>query len=158
MPYDFNSTTFETTYRDSIYYQIVAGGRYSKYRFFMDYKYSLLLRNKEKHFLPFLGLGVMFYYQYEHYLPRVSNDFQRSLNHFELDFLINCGFIQKLTDNIHLTFQIPINIYSLSLSSKKIQNPTLPEALRTTTTFDNDFLSERYLIMIGISYMISNKK
>jgi len=154
MPLHFSTSNYETVYKDTSYSQIIAGGQQLKYRFFTDYKYSYILRDKSKKNLPFVGIGSMFYYQFESYNPRISNMFPRKINYFELNMFANIGFMQKITKDIYLIMQIPVILYNVNMSIDNISNPTLPEALRTSTTFDNSFLPKRYLLMIGLNYKI----
>lgn len=155
MPMHFSILSYETVYKDTNYCQIIEGGNLLKYRFFMDYKYSYVLRDISKKFLPFIGLGTMFYYQSENYNPKVSIMFPRKINYFELNLFANIGFEYKLVESLYLTMQIPINICNVNMSIDEVLNPSLTEELRTSTDFENMFLPKRYLLMIGFNYKLT---
>jgi len=100
----------------------------------------------------------MFFYQYEDYHPRRSNSFNRMINYFELALMVELGFTQKMSKHIHFNFKIPVNIYQISLKNKYIEDPRLPEKLRSTTTIGNEFFKPRFLLLLGLSYYLVMRK
>jgi hypothetical protein len=157
MPMNFSYSSYETSYKDSIQHQIVDGGRLSNYSFFTDYKYSYILREQSKKFLPFAGLGAMFYYQYEKYSPRVSNMFVRDVHDLEFNLLANIGFLYRISDQLYFSMQIPFILYQFNVCFDKESNPLLRVSDLTTTTTEHNLLPNKYFLMMGFSYKYASK-
>jgi hypothetical protein len=103
------------------------------------------------------GLLSMFFYQYEDYHPRISNSFNRMINYFELALMVELGFTQKMSKHIHFNFKIPVNIYQIRFKNKYIEDPRLPEKLRSITTIGNEFFKPRFFILLGLSYYLDGE-
>lgn len=154
MPLDFNFQRGVTFHNTSLEYPVDGFDEY-KYRFFTDYKYSFFLRKKDKKFIPFAGMGLMYYFLHNRFNPKVSNMFPRIISLNEINVFFNIGFIRKITESIHFTCQIPIILSYFNLTIDTNENPQLPAKMRTSNTFDIGFLPKRYFLMMGFNFLLN---
>jgi hypothetical protein len=111
-------------------------------------------KSKESKFVPSLGFGINPYFTHSNIHPENSTTYPTRNTYFGAKLNVTPRLTYYVTSKFFVDVNIPICISDSYFSINKVDNPSFPENMRTTTTLNFEqlpmFLSGR----IGIGFKI----
>ena len=153
MPFRFTRLETEEKITQEDDRQLLSGGINTIFNSALWYQYNYYFR-KGRTFRPYLSPAVQFHGEIEHYSPFVSLSYPYRQLQFGFLLAATPGLDISLGDKTGLDINVPIGLYDFSLHSERIDNPTLQENLRRTTTLEGVLPPGRFMFRIGLVYKI----
>ena len=136
--------------------QTVSGQRTTNILIAFRYEYDIMFfkKKEEAKLRPYLGFGVNPYFSNSKYRPIVSNLFPINQNNFGVTLSIIPRLNYNLNEKWFVDFNIPINLADINWTFDKVDNPTLTEQQRTTTTIEYSTFPSKFLFRLGLGLRI----
>ncbi|MBN2610240.1 MAG: hypothetical protein JXB00_01650 [Bacteroidales bacterium] len=111
--------------------------------------------NKDKSFVPQIGLSSQLFYNYSKFNPATSVDFP--LTEQNIGILFSCipGILIKISSKVYFDFNIPLDIYNLRYYMTNFENPALYESESKKSKFISEFIPDYINIRIGLLYKLN---
>jgi len=152
MPFHIRFDNYEVSNKEP---RIVDGYQFRDIRTNITYGLSYIFRDTSKSFRPYVGLGVGFFFNYQEYIPKISNHYPRYFTKYSFRTFVNLGFKQKIYKNLYINVQLPIYITDYYILYDKLLNPSINTDDGTTKYNDFSYMPSLYLFKLGIGFKIN---
>ncbi len=101
-----------------------------------------------------IGLGCGFSYFHTIFKPGVSITFPYSASTYRTGLTLDFTLLKKVNKHFTLQWYVPVTFGALSISRTKVENPALPEKLRSNSTLIGKWFPSYYSMFVGFIYHI----
>ena len=149
-----NEVYFVTFPGQSIY--IISGERKTNVSIALRYEYDVVFfkNSHEAKLCTYLGFAAQPYFSNSTFTPKILRAYSTSQSNFGAMISIVPRLNYDLNERWFIDFNIPINIVDMNWVVQQVDNPTLPENLRTATTFEPSAFPTKFLFRLGVGIRI----
>ena len=139
--------------------QISAGQENLTFNFAFKYKYKTVSFIENNNFSFFLYTSQLSYYSKINNRPLISTAYHTKNAILFTAFSVIPAISYNYGNLIYIDLNIPVDILSFGVKRSQIDNPALPEDLRTGTSFYvNNFFPFKLYVKLGIGFKIYEKR
>ncbi len=160
MPFSFEVNQTKTTItKEEIGYNDLTGGSTTiSYEASLRYQFNYyILHNNDSKLRPYIGFSTRFYYSSILNKPLTSSAFRSRTTFFYLPVELLPSLDIRLSEKMYFNINIPIELNRFKIGYEKIDDPQLPEKLRSTTTPRGVLLPKIFHLRFGLCYVLNNK-
>ena len=102
----------------------------------------------------YIGPTASLNLNYDFIAPNTTGSFPINSISTNIGFGIKTGYNWKITKRILFNLSTRLTMFDTGLESLQIENPNLPIALQTSTSFQFDLIRDHFPLMFGFSYKL----
>jgi hypothetical protein len=149
---EFSKTTDKLQYPMNYELLLSSGFEEEGNTYSFRYELSKQVLTMSDKFALNLGLGINPYYVAVDYRSQLEHQYSRSYKFYGGVFNIVPRLNFKLSNRFAVDLNVPLKIYDLRYSERRIDNPTLPIRQQTSKDTEHIFLEGSYTIRLGLLY------